>query len=272
MNHLTTGTHGGTGQLSAHLRKCNPEFAQLEAITRAKKRGEPTTEESIGDSNMVQSVLNMSNPAGPSRPSTYCREKDLFELAKMVSVCGLPYNFPSHPEFIHYIREVYNPKFEGFTRNTIKTAIFKHQAEHCHYLRCLFAYFDGRFSITSDMDRIINGNDYFTVTVHWIDHDWIIQKRIIGYKYIEETKTGVYIATTIESILKYFGLVGKTMSVTLDNASNNLSAVDFLKIRICPFDVDVFHIKCAAHIYNLIVKDGVATFGSSCEKIRIACN
>lgn len=272
MNHLTTGAHGGTGRLTTHLRKCNPEFVRLEAVNKAKKRGEPLIEESVGGSNMVQSVLNMSNPAGPSKPRTYNKQKDLEELAKMVTVCGLPYSFPSHPGFIHYIREIYNLSFEGFSRNTIKNAIFQYQAEHCHYLRCLFAYFDGKFSITSDLGRSINGNDYFTVTVHWIDHDWNMQKRIIGYKYVEETKIGSYIATTIGSILNYFGICDKIMSCTLDNAFNNLRAIDFLKPRICPIDDDVFHIKCATHIYNLVVKDDVTNFGISCEKVRLACN
>lgn len=37
MNRLTIGVHGGTGQLTTHLKKYNPEFARLEALNRAKK-------------------------------------------------------------------------------------------------------------------------------------------------------------------------------------------------------------------------------------------
>ncbi|KAG5590018.1 hypothetical protein H5410_040532 [Solanum commersonii] len=57
-----------------------------------------------------------------------------------------------------------------------------------------------------------------------------------------------------------------------NNASNNLKAIDYLKCRNCPIDNDSFHIKYSAHVYNLIVKDGISQFGISCEKIRLACD
>ncbi|KAG5614099.1 hypothetical protein H5410_013923 [Solanum commersonii] len=57
-----------------------------------------------------------------------------------------------------------------------------------------------------------------------------------------------------------------------NNTSNNLKSIDYLKCKLCPIDNDSFHIKCAAHVYNLIVKDGISQFGISCEKIILACN
>ena len=180
----------------------------------------------VGGSNMVQGVLNMFNPASRSTHRTYSKEKNCRELAKMVVVCGLTFSFPSHLGFFHNIRELYNQDYEGISRNTINSDLFKYQKEYCHFLCCLFAYYDCRLSITSDMGRNPNGNYYFTLTVHWIDHERNMQKRILVYKYVEETKTGSYIATKVGSILRYYGICHKIMSVTLD-----LLVIVFLKLK-----------------------------------------
>lgn len=94
----------------------------------------------------------MSNPAGPNKSRTHNKEKDLEEIAKMVIVCGLPYNFPSHPDFIHYIQEMV---LQGILLKMLFFII------KLNIVIIFVAYFDGKFSITSDMGRSVNDNDYY---------------------------------------------------------------------------------------------------------------
>lgn len=62
-------------------------------------------------------------------------------------------------------------------------------------------------------------------------------------------------------------------SVTLDNASNNDVSVEMLRTQlnvknalVC--DGDFFHIRCCAHILNLVVQEGLKEIDSAVHKIR----
>jgi len=116
----------------------------------------------------------------------------------------LPYSSPSNPHFVHYIRKVYNPTYKGFPRTTVKSDIYKYKHEYEQYLRYLFTHIDCRIAITTDIGRSGNDCDYLTVTSHWIDEEWIMQKRIIAYRIINSRHTGKFIANTVADICRYF--------------------------------------------------------------------
>ena len=74
-------------------------------------------------------------------------------------------------------------------------------------------------------------------------------------------------------MLKDWGIDGKIFSLTLDNASSNDSMQNILKERLnlqnrllC--DDDFFHVRCCAHILNLIVQEGLKVAKETLYKIR----
>ena len=70
-----------------------------------------------------------------------------------------------------------------FTRNTIRTEIFRIVEEHKQLLIVIFSSMPCKVSLTSDCWEALTGNHYICVTAHYIDSDWILQKRIIGFKF-----------------------------------------------------------------------------------------
>ncbi|GJZ03164.1 zinc finger BED domain-containing protein RICESLEEPER 2-like protein [Tanacetum coccineum] len=58
---------------------------------------------------------------------------------------------------------------------------------------------------------------------------------------------------------RYAHLENKIMSITLDNASNNTSAISKLRLKYePPIEGRFYHSRCVAHIINLCVQDGLA--------------
>ncbi|KAL4592656.1 hypothetical protein LXL04_005659 [Taraxacum kok-saghyz] len=109
------------------------------------------------------------------------------------------------------------------------------------------------------------------LTAHFIDDDWTLHNRIINCCPIVG-HSGVLIGRAIEKCLVEWGLKN-IMTITVDNASSNDVAVNHLRNVLNHWDCGVLkgaflHMRCAAHILNLVVKDGLMDVNLSVKKIR----
>lgn len=98
--------------------------------------------------------------------------KDREELAKIIVLGSLPFSFAASPYLVTYIQKIYNSLFKGISRSTCRADIFRLFRQYHTYIRYLFASLSCRVSLTSDIGRAVNGNDYLTVTCHWIDDNF----------------------------------------------------------------------------------------------------
>ncbi|KAJ9562424.1 hypothetical protein OSB04_007584 [Centaurea solstitialis] len=109
------------------------------------------------------------------------------------------------------------------------------------------------------------------ITAHYIDVQWKLNKKIIYFVPIQSHK-GDAIAKAIEVCLVEWGL--KNIStITVDNASSNDVAIGFLKSKLvswgCSFvRAQYLHMRCIAHILNLVVQDGLKMADSAVKKLR----
>jgi hypothetical protein len=81
------------------------------------------------------------------------------------------------------------------------------------------------------------------------------------------------IAHAVFECLVDWKIEDKVMTLTLDNASNNNTAVTNLKAKLLArkntqFDPVYFHVRCAAHIVNLVVNDGLEQINSLISDLR----
>ena len=99
----------------------------------------------------------------------------------------------------------------------------------------------------------------------------MIGKKIIIFCPISSHK-GVAIGKAVEACLESWGIEDKLFTVTVDNASSNDLACAHLRRTVqrtgCVSDGNFLHIRCIAHIINLIVWDGIKEHGVCIDRVR----
>ncbi|KAG8174210.1 hypothetical protein JTE90_015692 [Oedothorax gibbosus] len=93
----------------------------------------------------------------------------------------------------------------------------------------------------------INDESFIATTVHFIDEDGDgdLNSLLLGCSRFEASHTSVNLGEDLKSKLQLWGLEGKVVCVTTDNASNNVRAIAQCRFR---------QMGCFAHSLNLIVK------------------
>ncbi|KNA04071.1 hypothetical protein SOVF_203050 [Spinacia oleracea] len=82
------------------------------------------------------------------------------------------------------------------------------------------------------------------------------------------------IGKAVEACLEYWGIEDKLFTVTVDNASSNDVACAYLRRMVqrtgCVSQGKYIHVRCIAHIVNLIVWDGIREHGVCIDRVRNA--
>ncbi|KAL4619863.1 hypothetical protein ACB092_06G111500 [Castanea dentata] len=117
-----------------------------------------------------------------------------------------------------------------------------------------------RVCLTTDTLTSIQNLNYMCLTCHFIGNAWKLHKRILNFCQVEDQK-GETISRKIEMSLHEWGIDG-IFTLAVDNASSNLTTIKFLQ-RVTKdwngivLENEFMHMRCYAHILNLIVGEGL---------------
>ncbi|KAM6578227.1 hypothetical protein CsatB_030064 [Cannabis sativa] len=96
--------------------------------------------------------------------------------------------------------------------------------------------------------------------------------RIISFKYVLCPHDAPALTEAVSSSMSEWIIEDKVSTVTLDNASTNDAMIPLLKQKFDPscfiLNGELLHMRCCAHILNLIIRDGLSVIGDSIDKIR----
>jgi len=112
---------------------------------------------------------------------------------------------------------------------------------------------------------------YLGVTTHFTDEDFELQKKIIAFKQISFPHNSYAVQDSITSCLLEWNLVDQLFTVTLDNASVNNKAMKDMREALGAemfFKGEHFHVRCAAHVLNIMVQSGLQVIPHAVGRIR----
>ncbi|CAA0826225.1 Unknown protein [Striga hermonthica] len=159
------------------------------------------------------------------QPYRYDSEASVKKLHLAIIMHEYPFNIVEHDYFVDFIKSL-RPSFPLKSRVTTRKEIMDIYLEEKEKLYAYFKTVRCRFSATMDMWTSCQNKSYMCITIHWIDDDQKIQKRILSLFHVEGRHTGHKLAETFTEVLVSWFVEKRLFALTLDNASSNKVAVE----------------------------------------------
>ncbi|XP_075480113.1 zinc finger BED domain-containing protein RICESLEEPER 2-like [Primulina tabacum] len=193
-------------------------------------------------------------------------------LAEMIILHEYPLAIVEHHGF-HKLLASLQPLFKVPNRNTIKNDILKMYDYEKTKVLSLLESNKGRIALTTDMWTASNQRKGFlSLTAHFIDDNWTLQGRILRFAYVRSPHTSEVLANVIVKSMMDWNIDRKISTITVDNCSTNDSLMNYVMHKLdrstLMLQGSLLHMRCAAHILNLVVQDGLDIIAPSVEKIR----
>ncbi|KAI4345045.1 hypothetical protein L6164_012213 [Bauhinia variegata] len=201
---------------------------------------------------------------------SYNTEEIRKALAIFVIEDEMPFSVVEGRGFRYFVNRL-EPRFKVPSRRTITRDCYQLFLDEKSRLKEFLKKSCVRPCLTTDCWTSIQNISYMCLTTHFIDEHWRLQKRILNFSQIDNHK-GETIGKEIDRCLREWG-IENVFTITVDNASSNDVAISYLKRKLKNWnglvcEGEYMHMRCVAHILNLIVNDGLKDLNPSIVPIR----
>ncbi|KAM0861317.1 hypothetical protein ACQ4PT_045962 [Festuca glaucescens] len=192
-------------------------------------------------------------------------------IAKMIMIHEYSFRMVEH-EWFNIVLKYLNPLYQSMERKAIRAECMRVYKKEKETLKVALQDVD-YISLTIDLWTSNQTISYMCVVGHYIDEEWNMQTRVLAFMELDPPHSGHMIADAIWDCVTEWKIENKVISITLDNASNNDVAVKDLKEKFIfwrckQFEETYFHVRCCAHIVNLVVQDGTACMTNLIKNLR----
>jgi hypothetical protein len=223
-----------------------------------------------------QSLLNLKpTSSNPSASSTWVFSQQASHdlLVQMIIAHEQPFTLVEKRLFQAFVASL-QPKFKLFSRATLKKDVMEHYGTMKGKIGLEITQVD-HIALTTDLWTSSNQSPFMVISAHFVSSDWTLNNRVISFKELPTPHTGIAIGDQLLVTMAEWKITDKVAFITVDNASSNDVAIDrvtsVLSARSSSallMNGEFFHVRCAAHIINLVVKDGLKNISPAISKIR----
>lgn len=108
---------------------------------------------------------------------------------------------------------------------------------------------------------------------HYIDANWSLHSKILSFVHMPPPHPVNALHDKIHDLLKEWKIHKKVFTITLDNARANDNMQDMLRDTLnvharLPCAGEFFHVRCGAHVLNLIAKKGLKLINVGIGKMK----
>ncbi|CAO2041571.1 unnamed protein product [Urochloa humidicola] len=148
-----------------------------------------------------------------------------------------------------------------------------------HTLQCIISEASGGLNFSVDHwkskatgDKYID-DSYVCVTACFVDADWKMQRRVVGFRFLRFPDDTPSVVETIASCFVDLGIDKKVLSITFDNTLDDASVANSLKTLLHEegkflYDGELCRVHCCTEILNSAVKAGLELIADVIDKIR----
>jgi hypothetical protein len=223
----------------------------------------------------ISTLLTSINSIGqPKTDADYDAARRAFVM--LIITSGLSLSIIEGPSFKRLMSAV-NPLFPC-SRSIIYRDIMALYGREINSLQVIMSEAPGRISFAIDRwkgkETGENYDDvYICISACFIDADWKLQRRIMGFRYLDYPEDVIYVSDIVKSCFTEMEVDQKVMCITLDNALDDASVANSLKTILVQngkllCDGELYRMHCCTDILNSVVKAGLELIDDVVDKIR----
>ncbi|EOA22943.1 hypothetical protein CARUB_v10003680mg, partial [Capsella rubella] len=221
----------------------------------------------------AQTVLTPDGVGGDVRVSRVSESVFRKACNELLVLAQLPLAFIESLAMRHFCSklQLYKPHSRRTaTRDIVEMFVKKRAA-----MKKILEHNSQRMSLTTDIwTATTTRASYMVITAHFVDDMWRLRKMIIGFKNVSDYK-GETICNCLLECLAEWG-IKKVFCITVDKATANSLAMNMFKKEMMQqngndalvLKGEYLHLRCAAHILNLVLKEGLQDIDRSVAAVR----